>query len=294
MKTPQFEELAVRWRDKADFYFVFTREAHAKARGAERLGQAADMLADKDADGDYAVTFAEWAGPREMFDPFDLDKDGVVHSHELLAARKITQFEAVEEPTTAAQRRELALRFRAEVPGDIPVLLDELDNRTSTAYGGMPNSLFVITPDGAISHAFEWASVRETERALAELFGEAPPSSLDPLAGRPPDWSVIATALGKAEAEGHGVLVQFTAPSCGACEVMERETLADPRVAGPLAGYARVTLGVEQDQAWALFDALDLSATPAFVLVAPATKTVSRQIQGVVAVEPFLEFLAAG
>jgi thiol-disulfide isomerase/thioredoxin len=290
MKTPQFEELAVRWRDKADFYFVFTREAHANARGAERLGQAANMLAGKDADGDYVVTFAEWGGPREMFDPFDLDKDGSVRSHELLAARKITQFEEIQESTTAEQRRALALRFREEVPGHIPVLLDELVNRTSNAYGGMPNSLFVIAPTGAISHAFEWASVREAERALAELLGEAPPIT----ATQPPDWSVLATELGKAEAAGHGVLVQFTAPGCGACEVMERETLSDPRLASSLAGYERVTLGVERDEAWALFEALDLSATPAFVLVAPSTKTVTRQTQGVVGVEQFLEFLAAG
>jgi hypothetical protein len=55
-----------------------------------------------------------------------------------------------------------------------------------------------------------------------------------------------------------------------------------------------VTLGVERDEAWALFEALDLSATPAFVLVAPSTKTVTRQTQGVVAVEPFLKFLGSG
>lgn len=292
MKTPQFEEFAVRWQDKADIYFVFTREAHAKARGADRLGMAADMLAGKDADQDHAVTFAEWGGPREMFDPFDLDKDGTVRSHELLAARKITQFEAIEEPTSAEQRRGLAQRFRDEVPGDIPVLLDELDNRTSLAYGGMPNSLFVIAPNGTISHAFEWASVREADRALAELFGEAPRSaSNQPI--RPPDWSVIATELAKAEASGQSVLVQFTAPGCSACEVMERETLADPRIAAPLAGHEHVTLGVERDDAWALFEALDLSATPAFVLVAPASKTVTRKTQGVVAIEPFLEFLVA-
>lgn len=285
----------MRWQDKADFYFVFTREAHAKARGADRLGQAADMLAAKDADGDYVVTFAEWGGPREMFDPFDLDNDGSVRAHELLAARKIPQFESIEEPTTAEQRRTLALRFREEVPGDIPVLLDELDNRSSIAYGGMPNSLFVIAPDGTLSHAFEWASVREAERALAVLFGELPEvRQTEPSGDVPPNWSVIASELGKAEAAGHELLLQFTAPGCGACEVMERETLADPRIAGPLASYERVTLGVEQDDAWALFEALDLSGTPAFVLVAPATKTVTRRTQGVVTVEQFLKFLAAG
>jgi thiol-disulfide isomerase/thioredoxin len=289
MKTPQFEELAVRWRDKADFYIVYTREAHAKARNAGPLGHAANTLYAEDDNGDNAVTFEEWGGPRDMFDPFDLDKDNVVRAHELLAARKITQFEAIEEPTTAEQRRALALRFREEVPGDIPVLLDEIDNRVSKAYGGMPNSMFVIAPDGSLHAAFEWASVREAEHALAELFGESPATTVT----REPDWGVITAELAKAETAGHPLLVQFTAPGCGACETMERKTLADPQVAGPLAGYERVTLGVERDEAWALFDALDLSGTPAFVIVSPSTKAVVRRTQGFVDVAAFVEFLTA-
>ena len=288
MKTPQFEELAVRWRDKADFYIVFTREAHPNARNAGPLGHAANTLWKEDDNGDHSVTFAEWGGPRDMFDPFDLNKDDVVQAHELLAARKINQFESVVEPTTAEERRALAIKFREEVPGEIPVLLDELDNRTTKAYGGMPNSLFVIKPDGTLSHAFEWASVREAERSLAEVFGETPPE----VEGRPPNWDTIATQLAKAEADGHSVLLQFTAPGCSACEVMERETLTDAAVQTPLAGYERVTLSVEHDDAWALFEALDLSATPAFVIVAPTTKSVTRQSQGVVDATKFLEFLA--
>jgi hypothetical protein len=288
MKTPQFEELAVRWRDKADFYIVFTREAHPKARNAKPLGQAATTLWKEDENGDHAVTFAEWGGPRDMFDPFDLNKDDVVQAHELLAARKIEQFEAIEEPTTIEERRTLAQRFRDEVPGEIPVLIDELDNRTTAAYGGMPNSLFVIKPDGTLSHAFEWASMREADRALAEVFGQSPP----PVEGHPPNWTTIGAQLEKAATAGHPVLLQFTAPGCTACEVMERETLADPSVQTPLAGYERVTLGVEHDDAWALFEALDLSATPAFVIVAPETRTVTRKSQGVVAPSKFLEFLA--
>jgi hypothetical protein len=288
MKTPQFEELAVRWRDKADFYIVFTREAHPKARNSKPLGHAAKTLWAEDDNGDHSVTFAEWGGPRDMFDPFDLNKDDVVHAHELLAARKIDQFEAIEEPTTAEERKALAVRFREEVPGDIPVLLDELDNRTTKAYGGMPNSLFVIKPDGTLSHAFEWASVREADRALAEVFGQSPP----PVEGRPPNWGTIEAELAKAEAAGHSVLLQFTAPGCTACEVMDRETLADPTIQTSLASYERVTLGVERDDAWALFEALDLSATPAFVIVAPSTREVTRKSQGVVDPAAFSKFLA--
>lgn len=277
----------MRWRNEADFYIVFTREAHPQARNAGSLGRAADTLWAEDENGDHAVTFAEWGGPRDMFDPFDLNKDDVVQAHELLAARKIEQFEAVEEPTTAEQRRALALRFRAEVPGEIPVLLDELDNRATEAYGGMPNSMFVIAPDGTLSHAFEWASVREAERALAELFGRSPP----PVEGPPPDFGPIDAALAKAEAAGHPVLLQFTAPGCTACEVMERETLADPDVKAPLAGFEHVALGVERDDAWGLFEALDLSATPAFVIVAPSTRTVVRTAQGVMDPAVFSKFL---
>src|SRR5690606_22760273 len=286
MKTPRFEEMAVRWRDKADFYIVFTREAHARASGAEPLGQLADKLMAQDADGDNAVTIAEFHGPSEMFEPFDLDKARVVHPHELLAARKITQFDTIEEPSTAAERAALARRFRDEVPGEIPVLLDELDNRTSQAYGGAPNSLFVIAADGTISHRFEWASTRDAELALAELFGEPPPVA-EP---RAVDWSVIEGEL--AAAGKRPVLLQFTAPGCGACAAMETETLVDPRLEKQLEGYHRVTLGVERDDAWALFEALDLSATPAFVIIAPATRKLVAKTQGFADAEQFLGFLA--
>lgn len=286
MKTPRFEEMALRWRDKADFYIVFTREAHPNARDAGPLGMVADRLMAQDQDGDNAVTLAEFQGPRDMFDPFDLDKDGVVHPHELLAARKITQFDAIEEPATAAERAALARRFREEVPGAIPVLLDELDNRTAEAYGGAPNSLFVIAQNGTVSHKFAWASVREAELALTELFGE----QRAVIEQRAVDWSAIEAEL--AAAGEQPVLLQFTAPGCGACAAMESKTLADPQLQAKLRDYRRVTLGVERDDAWALFEALELSATPAFVIIAPATRSALGKTQGFTDAEQFLGFLA--
>src|SRR5262245_30531760 len=150
MKTPRFEELARRWAGRAEVYFVFSEEAHPRAASNERLNGFAAQLAHRDADGDGAVTLAEYGtfGPRFMFDAFDIDRDGVVRSHELLAARRIAQFADVDEAKTVDERVALARRFRAEVPGAIRVLVDGIDNRVAKAYGELPNSAYVIDRDG--------------------------------------------------------------------------------------------------------------------------------------------------
>src|SRR5688500_12671465 len=101
MKTPRFEELASRWKGKAEVYFVFSEEAHPHAKASGKLNMFATQLATLDADGDEAVSVAEFGvmkAPRFMFDACDLDRDGVVRSHELLAARRIDQFETIDEP----------------------------------------------------------------------------------------------------------------------------------------------------------------------------------------------------
>src|SRR5690242_20607173 len=106
MKTPRFEELARRWAGKAEVYFVFSEEAHPRAAANERLNGFARQLSRCDADGDGVVTLAEFGtlGPRFMFDAFDVDRDGEVRSHELLAARRIGQFENVDEAKTPDER----------------------------------------------------------------------------------------------------------------------------------------------------------------------------------------------
>src|SRR5450432_2639662 len=141
MKTPRFEELARRWNGKAEIYFVFSEEAHPHADSSARLRAFAAKVQSLDRDHDGAVTLAEYGttGPRFMFDAFDVDHDGVVQSNELLAARRVEQFKDVDEPRTIDERIALARKFRAEVPGAIRVLIDPIDNRTSKAYGELPN-----------------------------------------------------------------------------------------------------------------------------------------------------------
>lgn len=274
MKTPRFEGLAAAWKDDARFYIVYTREAHPEGKGFDRLSAFADQVATMDEDGDNAIALAEFDGPREMFDPFDIDHDEVIRSHELLAARRIDQFTGFRAPETDADRIAAARRFREEVPGAIPVLVDPIGEPTAQAYGRMPNSAFVIGADGKIVQAMAWASVTEVEAALVRITGRQP---VTPVVS--PALDVLAPQLQAAHRSGKPVLVQFTAPGCAACRAMHDQTLQDPEVRRMLGGFEHVSLGVELDAHWALFEAFDLATTPAFVVLG-ADGTVQTRVQG--------------
>ena len=290
MKAPRFEELARRWAGKAEIYFVFSEEAHPRARSKDRLAGYADRMQALDRDGDGAITWAEYqampGASNDMFDAFDIDHDGVVQAHELLAARRVAQFADVDEAKTIDDRVALARAFRREVPGAIRVLVDPLDNRTSLAYGEMPDSAFVIDRGGKVALKLEWAAVRDVDAELAKLTGAAPPP-----APAPPDLSLVAPAIAAAKASGQRVLVEFTAPGCAACARMDATTLADADVQRAMAGYQVAKLGVERDPEWALFEALDLGATPAFVVLDASGGVVARQ-QGYLARDAMLSFLS--
>lgn len=282
MKTPRFEELARRWEGKATVLFVYTAEAHPRAASSARLNGFADKVRALDADGDGAVSVAEYGGlgPRYMFDAFDVDRDGIVRSHEIIAARRIDQYADVEAPRTLGERIELARRFRAEVPGKIRVLIDPMTNPTAKAYGELPNFAYVIAADGRVAFKQGWAAARDVERELARLTGASP------AAPAAPDLSLLAAA----RRSGKPVLVELVAPGCEACRRMD-ETLADPEVRRALAAFEVVRLGVEQDPAWRLLEDLELAATPSFAIVGPDGAILDRR-QGVQPRDAFLAFLA--
>jgi thiol-disulfide isomerase/thioredoxin len=245
------------------------------------LNGFAAQVAKRDRDGDGAVTVAEYGdlGPGYMFDAFDINRDGIVRSHELVAAKRIAQFGEIDEPKTIEQRVALAKRFRAEVPGTIPVLIDDIDNRVGKQLGELPNSAHVIGRDGKVTMKIAWAAVGEVERELVKLAGGQAPAV--PAA----DLSLLAGKLGGAKP----VLVEFTAPGCEAC-VKIQPTLAEPDVAKALERYEVVKLGVDVDPAWRLFEQLDLAATPAFVVIGSDGK-LKNQIQGSATREQLLAFL---
>jgi thiol-disulfide isomerase/thioredoxin len=281
MKAPRFEDLARRWAGKATVLFVYSEEAHPRAAASERLNGFADQVKALDKDGDNAVTVAEYGtfGPRYMFDAFDVDRDGIVRSHEIIAARRIDQFAQIDAPRTLEERIALARRFRAEVPGTIRVLIDPLDNPTAKTYGELPNFAYVIGADGRVVFKQGWAAVKDVERELQKLTG------LVPAAPAPPDLSLLAAA----QRTGKPVLVELTAPGCAACERMTR-TLADPAIASAMARFEVVRLSVDQDPAWRLLEDLDLAATPAFVRLG-TDGAIGERRQGEQSKDAFIAFL---
>jgi hypothetical protein len=289
MKAPRFEELAQRFRGRAELYYVFAHEAHPKAAESELINGIASAIQKMDADGDGTITRAEYRGRPSFFDAFDLDHDGVLRSPEFLAARRIDQFRDFAEPRTYEGRVNAAIGFRNEVPGLIPVLVDEMDDRAAKAYGDRANSAFVLRRDGRVHKKMPWANVPEVEAALVELLGSGSP----PPAVAPPalDLQPIASALAAAKASGRPLLLELTAMGCAACAKMSTTTLTDPGVKVLLERYQQASLGVERDEAWALFEALGLSATPAFVVL-DGDGHVERRSEGVRAPAEFRAFLA--
>jgi hypothetical protein len=286
MKAPRFEALAQRYRGKADVYYVFSDEAHPRADSSAPLNAFADALWKMDANGDGRVEKREFRGPAFMFDAFDLDHDGVVQAHELLAARRIDDFKTFDAPATYAERVRVVERFRREVPGVIHVLVDEIDGRTAHAFGGLPNMAFLLDGAGVVREKQTWADAHDIDLALARLTGVAPPAA----PASTVDWGPVAAARARAQKAQRPLLVEFTAPGCPACKTMTAGTLVDGAVKKALDGVEHVTLGVESDASWALFETLGLHATPGFALV-DGDGRVRARLEGAQSRETFLGFL---
>lgn len=286
MKAPRFEALAQQFAGKADVYFVFSDEAHPKAASSARLNAFADELWSMDANHDGRVERSEYRGPGYMFDAFDLDHDGVVQAHELLAARRIDDFKDFAAPASYAERVAVVQRFRREVPGAIRILVDEIDGRTARAFGALPNMAFVLDGAGVVREKQAWADAGGVEQALARLVGGAAPA----MATRTIDWRPVDDARARAQRAHRPLLIEFTAPGCPACRAMADGTLADATVRAALGGVERATLGVESDASWALFEALGLHATPGFVLL-DGDGRVRARLEGAQPRDAFLAFL---
>lgn len=58
----------------------------------------------------------------------------------------------VMDPTSREERAEVVGACAARLPVRIPVVVDDLDNRVASAYGGWPDRLYLIGRDGRVAY----------------------------------------------------------------------------------------------------------------------------------------------
>ncbi|KAB1187765.1 MULTISPECIES: peroxiredoxin [Haloferax] len=71
------------------------------------------------------------------------------------------QFLDVDNPDTYDGRRRLAERLVAEEDVPMTVLVDDVPRNVSTKYGGAPNMVYVVAPDGTIAYRALWTDAME-------------------------------------------------------------------------------------------------------------------------------------
>lgn len=124
-------------------------------------------------------------------------------------------------------------------------------------------------------------------RLILSLIVLALPHRAGVQAQRVPDWHTLPEALAHARDEGRPALVYVQAAWCGPCRRLERETLADPAIAGRLGRFALARLGFDDrdrhqrvgpyrlsEAEWAR--RLGAETTPTLVLLAPDGSVLGR------------------
>ena len=95
------------------------------------------------------------------------------------------RFQEVKQPKEISERIKLARAAVKELSIGVPVLADDVNNLITAAYGGLPNSGYLIGQDGRVFHKLSWihpALLREPLEALLKSDGRGglnPPSFQD-------------------------------------------------------------------------------------------------------------------
>ncbi|WP_282041366.1 protein-disulfide reductase DsbD [Halomonas alimentaria] len=93
--------------------------------------------------------------------------------------------------------------------------------------------------------------------------------------------------------EGQAAFVHFTADWCISCKQLERQVYPDPRVAEPLAAFARINVDVTDTDAASreLLDRYELFGPPSLLFFHAGEEIRSARIQGETRAEPLAEHL---
>ena len=80
-------------------------------------------------------------------------------------------FQDIDQPIEMEERLELAGRCRSELGLERTIVVDRMDNATREAYGGLPNSAYIIKPGGEIVHKEAWANAGGWPAILDGILG---------------------------------------------------------------------------------------------------------------------------
>ncbi|MCW5775955.1 MAG: redoxin domain-containing protein [Phycisphaeraceae bacterium] len=93
---------------------------------------------------------------------------------------------ALAQHATPEDRAKAAATAKDKLALGSVVLVDDLDNKTATAWSGFPNRAFVLDAQGIVTSRQVWSDPKETEQALKVLLGLAPPEAQPAPRGVPP------------------------------------------------------------------------------------------------------------
>ncbi|MFC1530012.1 deiodinase-like protein [Gemmatimonadota bacterium] len=83
------------------------------------------------------------------------------------------QFANIQQPETYGERQVLAQRTCDELTVATTIVIDGMDNAVREAYGGLPNSAYIIDKGGRIVHKEGWAAPDGWDEHLDKLLGGA-------------------------------------------------------------------------------------------------------------------------
>ncbi len=81
------------------------------------------------------------------------------------------QFQDIDQPVEMDERLELAGRCRSELGVERVIVVDKMDNAVREAYGGLPNSAYIIKPGGEIVYKEAWGKAGGWPAILDEILG---------------------------------------------------------------------------------------------------------------------------
>ena len=80
-------------------------------------------------------------------------------------------FQDIDQPVEMDERLELASRCTSELGLDRLIVVDKMDNATREAYGGLPNSVYILKPGGEIIYKEAWGKADGWPAVLDKILG---------------------------------------------------------------------------------------------------------------------------